>query len=54
MRFNTWLHMSKPVPYNSFGNGAAMRLVLLAFCKSEVGLEKLSKAVTDVTHNHPV
>ncbi len=54
MRFNTWLHMSKPVPYNSFGNGAAMRISSVGFiARSEVELEKLSKAVTEVTHNHP-
>lgn len=54
MRFNTWLHMSKPVPYNSFGNGAAMRISAVGFvAKSIEEAIMLSRKVTEVTHNHP-
>lgn len=51
--FNHWLY-SKPVPYNSFGNGAAMRVSPCAYVAES--LEQalfLSDCVTGVTHNHP-
>lgn len=40
--------------YNSFGNGAAMRISPVAyFAKSIEECIELSKLVTEVTHNHP-
>ena len=43
-----------PVPYGSFGNGAAMRISAVGeFCKSLKEVKKISKAVTEVSHNHP-
>lgn len=52
--FSQWLIASKPAPYNSYGNGAAMRISPVA----DVGLtmaevKKLSYQVTAITHNHP-
>ena len=41
-------------PYNSFGNGSAMRISPVAWiANSEEELKVLSKTVTDITHNHP-
>ena len=41
-------------PYNSFGNGSAMRISPVAWvANSEEELIILSKAVTEITHNHP-
>ena len=53
-RFMDWMYSDKPKPYNSFGNGAAMRVSPVAYAAK--GLEEaveMSKAVTAVTHNHP-
>ncbi len=52
--FWLWLHKKNPKPYNSFGNGAAMRISPVAYVSDS--LEQcalLSAAVTKVSHNHP-
>ncbi len=41
-------------PYNSYGNGSAMRISPVGWmANSEEEVKLLSKAVTEVTHNHP-
>ncbi len=41
-------------PYNSFGNGSAMRISPVGWvAQSEEEVKILSKAVTEITHNHP-
>lgn len=41
-------------PYNSFGNGAAMRISPVGWiAKSKNEVKVLSKIVTEITHNHP-
>lgn len=41
-------------PYNSFGNGSAMRISPVGWiAKSKEEVKTLSKAVTEITHNHP-
>lgn len=53
-RFFDWLFTENPKPYNSFGNGAAMRVSPCGFAaKTLEEAITLSKAVTKVTHNHP-
>lgn len=53
-RFANWLISSDCSPYNSFGNGSAMRVSAVPyFAKSIEEVKELSKAVTAVTHNHP-
>lgn len=53
-RFWDWMYSNSPKPYNSFGNGAAMRVSTCGFiAKSLEEAKNLSKAVTEVTHNHP-
>ena len=52
--FREWMYSDDPQPYNSFGNGAAMRVSACGFAASTLEEAKLlSKKVTEVTHNHP-
>jgi len=52
--FMQWASSPSREPYNSFGNGSAMRVspVGFAFNSLEVVLEK-ARATAEVTHNHP-
>lgn len=53
-RFLDWMYSDNPRPYNSFGNGAAMRVSPVAYAaKSIREVIDMSEAVTSVTHNHP-
>lgn len=50
-RFRYWLE--DPIPYNSFGNGSAMRVSPVAdVAKNLEEVKFLSKEVTKVSHNH--
>lgn len=52
--FRQWLASSNPEPYNSFGNGAAMRVSACGFAGQNLDeVIAMSKKVTEVTHNHP-
>lgn len=52
--FARWLHSENPKPYNSYGNGAAMRVSSCGFAaRSMEEAILLSRLVTEVTHNHP-
>jgi len=51
--FGRWIFSDNPKPYNSFGNGAAMRISPVGFiAAAEDEAKKLSETVTAVTHNH--
>ena len=51
--FSRWVFSKDPQPYNSFGNGAAMRISPVGFAaRTESEASRLSEAVTGVTHNH--
>lgn len=53
-RFNKWMFSDSPEPYNSFGNGAAMRVSGCGFVANSIEEAKtLSYKVAAVTHNHP-
>lgn len=53
-RFYHWVLSNDRVPYNSFGNGSAMRVSAIGFySNSEEEVIKNAIAVTEVTHNHP-
>lgn len=53
-RFGRWVFDDDPQPYNSYGNGAAMRVSPCGFiAKSESEAKLLAQKVTEVTHNHP-
>jgi len=53
-RFRQWISQDEPKPYNSFGNGSAMRIapVGFAFADAESALAE-AKSSAEVTHNHP-
>ena len=51
--FYKWVFSTNPEPYNSFGNGAAMRVSPAGFAaKSESDAEQLADSITAVTHDH--
>ena len=52
--FNDWLFSDDAAPYNSFGNGSAMRVSAVgwAFDDLNVVLREAAKSA-EVTHNHP-
>ena len=53
-RFIHWMFTDDPQPYNSFGNGSAMRISPVGFAARDAEEAKLlSAAVTAVSHNHP-
>ena len=52
--FRKWIAADDTQPYNSYGNGAAMRVSGCAMVASSLQeARKLSHIVTSVTHNHP-
>ncbi len=53
--FGSWIYDDPPEPYNSFGNGAGMRVSPAAYLNRK-DLDKAltsSDRVTEITHNHP-
>ena len=52
--FFNWCLNSNHEPYNSYGNGSAMRISPVAYvAKSEDEVKILSKTISEITHNHP-
>ena len=53
-RFRQWVLSKNPKPYNSFGNGSAMRISSVGWVANNLTeLGELSNTVTKITHNHP-
>ncbi len=53
-KFRHWIQDDNPQPYNSFGNGSAMRVSACAYAADSLEeVIRLAHAVTAVTHNHP-
>ena len=54
LSFFHWARSSNSLPYNSWGNGAAMRIspVGYAYNDLDTALQK-AKEFTEITHNHP-
>lgn len=51
--FRQWIESSNPKPYNSFGNGSAMRISsIVRAATNEAHLFELSDRFTEITHNH--
>ncbi|MGI9306387.1 MAG: ADP-ribosylglycohydrolase family protein [Gammaproteobacteria bacterium] len=52
--FREWIDMENPAPYESYGNGAAMRVSPAAFLNSGdlTAALKVAGRVTKITHNH--
>ncbi|MCY4234444.1 MAG: ADP-ribosylglycohydrolase family protein [Bacteroidetes bacterium] len=54
--FGQWIYNSELGPYESYGNGSAMRVSPVAFLNHDQPIEKAladSDIVTQITHNHP-
>lgn len=52
--FSQWLRLKHPQPYNSFGNGSAMRVSAVGWLYDSIERTRtVAKAVTQITHNHP-
>jgi ADP-ribosylglycohydrolase len=52
--FRRWLHSDDMGPYNSFGNGAAMRVSPAAYISSQrQAILECAETSAAVTHNHP-
>ena len=53
-RFYLWLMQSEPRPYNSLGNGSAMRVAPVAWAFDELEqVERFAELSSIVTHNNP-
>jgi len=53
-RFHYWIHAASPEPYNSWGNGSAMRVSPVGWYANSLG-EAMAEAKksAEVSHNHP-
>lgn len=53
-RFASWLASANPQPYNSFGNGSAMRVSSIGwFFETMERTREVARWSAEVTHNHP-
>ena len=53
-RFDRWAESVNSAPYNSWGNGAAMRISPVGFAYDDLDtVMQKAKEFTEVTHNHP-
>ncbi len=53
-RFARWIYDGDPQPYNSFGNGSAMRVSPVGYYANSLDEAlALAKVSAEVTHNHP-
>ncbi|WP_106449243.1 ADP-ribosylglycohydrolase family protein [Trichococcus alkaliphilus] len=51
--FFQWIISDDPQPYNSYGNGAAMRVSTVAYVgRTQKEIQHLSETVTGVSHDH--
>jgi ADP-ribosylglycohydrolase len=52
--FSQWLHSHNPKPYNSWGNGSAMRVSPIGFAFSEEKeVLRQARKTAEISHNHP-
>lgn len=52
--FYNWIFSVNPAPYNSWGNGSAMRVSPVGFaCGSLEEVLEMARRSAEVTHNHP-
>ena len=53
-RFAMWLFLGGTEPYNSFGNGSAMRVSSVAWLYHDLEtVRQMARLSAEVTHNHP-
>ena len=54
VRFSSWLDSKNPQPYNSWGNGSAMRMSAVAWLYDDLDtVRHMARLSAEVTHNHP-
>ena len=54
LRFRMWLASPDPQPYNSWGNGSAMRVAPVAWLYHDLEtVRRIARLTAEVTHNHP-
>lgn len=54
IRFSRWLGDTLPEPYNSWGNGSAMRVSSVGWLYDDLEtVRKMARLSAEVTHNHP-
>lgn len=52
--FYKWIFSNTPTPYNSYGNGAAMRVSSAGFAAESLeDAKEISAKITEVSHDHP-
>lgn len=52
--YHCWLFEENPEPYNSYGNGSAMRISSVPYFSTNIEeCRSLSREVTEITHNYP-
>ena len=53
LRFSDWLDSDDPQPFNSWGNGSAMRVSSIAWLFDDLGtVRRMARISAEVTHNH--
>ena len=52
-RFGQWVRSADPQPYNSFGNGSAMRVSPCGWLPDLAQVLKEASESAECTHNHP-
>lgn len=53
-RFSMWIMLDDPAPYNSYGNGSAMRVSSVAWLYNELdAVRRAARISACVSHNHP-
>lgn len=53
-RFFQWLLKENPQPYNSYGNGSAMRVSSVAWLYHDISsVRRVARISAEITHNHP-
>lgn len=54
LRFRDWLDSHDPQPYNSWGNGSAMRVSSVGWLFGDLQqVRRMARLSAEVTHNHP-
>lgn len=52
--FSKWLYSENHEPYNSFGNGSAMRVSSVGWLYDDINkVRHIAKLTAEITHNHP-
>ena len=52
--FRRWLEWDEPQPYDSFGNGSAMRVSSVAWLYDDLEtVRRMARLSAEVSHNHP-